>query len=38
MLMILLLKLWDYPRLDDILGHNLFDNPFIEEKKEELIR
>ncbi|MGZ7119300.1 MAG: PAS domain S-box protein, partial [Methanobacterium sp.] len=32
------LKMLGFPRLDDVLGHNLFDNTYISEKKDELLR
>ncbi|MGZ7044099.1 MAG: PAS domain S-box protein [Methanobacterium sp.] len=31
------LKMLGFPRLDDVLGHNLFDNHYISEKKDELL-
>ncbi len=32
------LKIMAISKIDDILGINLFDNPFIEEKKDELLK
>jgi PAS domain S-box-containing protein len=32
------LKMLGFPRLDNVLGHNLFDNHYISEKKDELLK
>ncbi|MGZ7136527.1 MAG: PAS domain S-box protein, partial [Methanobacterium sp.] len=32
------LQMLGFPRLDDVLGHNLFNNTYISEKKDELLR
>ncbi|MGZ7136427.1 MAG: PAS domain S-box protein, partial [Methanobacterium sp.] len=32
------LKMLGFPQLDDVRGHNLFDNTYISEKKDELLR